>query len=225
VTYPPYLREKARQLRREKDLTIDEIAERLAVGRTTVFYWVGDMPRPVRARSRRSPNQKLGNEAMQAKYRRLREEAYELGYWEFPRLCALDTFRDFVCMYIGEGYKRSRNTVSIGNSDSSVVRLAQRWILQFTRNKVAYSIQYHADQALLELCSFWAVELGVSVSEIRLQRKSNSKGLAARTWRSEHGVLTVGVGDTLLRARLQGWIDRLQEQWLDSPCSGRSSVW
>jgi hypothetical protein len=216
VTYPPYMREKARELRREKDLTIDEIAERLAVGRTTVFYWVGDMPRPRRCTSRQSPGQKLGNRAMQAKYKRLREEAYALGYWEFPRLCRLETFRDFVCMYIGEGYKRSRNTVAIANSDAAVTRLGQRWIREFTRNKVTYSIQYHVDQDLSELRRYWGARLSIDAESIDLQRKSNSNGLNARTWRSEHGVLTVRVGDTQLRARLQGWIDRLQEQWLDS---------
>jgi transcriptional regulator with XRE-family HTH domain len=220
MTYPPYMREKARQLRGEKDLTIDEIAERLAVSRTTVFYWIGDMPRPARAKFRQSSNQKLGNLAMQAKYRRLREEAYELGRWEFPRLCRLETFRDFVCMYIGEGYKRSRNTVSIANSDVAVVRLGQIWIKTFTRNKVSYWVQYHADQNLTELCAYWATQLQVHADQIGLQRKSNSKGLAARTWRSKYGVLTVSVGDTLFRSRLQGWIDRLQEQWLDSPRIG-----
>jgi transposase-like protein len=42
------MREKARKLRQEQDLTIDEIAERLSVSRTTVYFWVGDMPRPLR---------------------------------------------------------------------------------------------------------------------------------------------------------------------------------
>ena len=36
-------------------------------------------------------------------------------------------------MYIGEGYKRSRNRVSIGNSDPAVVRLANSWIRRFAR--------------------------------------------------------------------------------------------
>ena len=216
MTYPPYLREKARELRREKELTIDEIAERLAIGRTTVFYWVGDMPRPARAVSRQAPNQRAGNLAMQAKYRRLREEAYELGRCEFPRLCHEKSFRDFVCLYLAEGYKRCRNKVSIANSDASIVTLGQHWILAFTRNRVTYSIQYHADQNLRALCAFWGRELHIDPGSILLQRKSNTSGLAARTWRSKHGVLTVAVGDTVLRARLQGWIDRLRDQWLDS---------
>ena len=131
MTYPPYLREKARQLRAEQQLTIDEIAERLAVSRTTVYFWVGDMPRPKRCLVRPNVGHAKGNQAMQAKYRRLREEAYELGRWEFPRLARLPTFRDFVCLYIAEGYKRSRNTVSLANSDASVIRVADYWIRDF----------------------------------------------------------------------------------------------
>jgi len=45
-TYPPYLREKARSLRRERKLTIDQLAERLALPRTTIYYWVRDLPIP-----------------------------------------------------------------------------------------------------------------------------------------------------------------------------------
>lgn len=216
MTYPPYLREKARQLREEKGLTIDEIAERLAVSRTTVYLWVYDMPRPARCKSRATPNQALGNLAMQDRYRREREESYELGFWEFPRLCRIPTFRDFVVLYIAEGYKRDRNAVAIGNSDAAVVRVGQRWILDFTRNKVGYSIQYHADQDLGELTTYWAGVLEIGADQIKFQRKSNSKGLAARTWRSQHGVLSIRVGDTRLRARLQGWIDHLESLWLDS---------
>ena len=157
----------------------------------------------------------LGTLAMQARYKRERDEAYELGFWEFPRLCRIPTFRDFVGLYIAEGYKRDRNAVAIGNSDSAVVRLGQRWILDFTRNKVEYAIQYHADQRLNELTAYWSDILEITAEEIRLQRKSNSNGLAARTWRSKYGVMSVRVGDTRLRARLQGWIDHLESLWLD----------
>ena len=43
MTHPLDLRHKAREYRRERNLTIDEIADRLAVSRTTVYYWVKDM--------------------------------------------------------------------------------------------------------------------------------------------------------------------------------------
>jgi excisionase family DNA binding protein len=44
MAYPAYIRERARELRIEKKLTIDELADRLAVSRTTIYYWVRDLP-------------------------------------------------------------------------------------------------------------------------------------------------------------------------------------
>ena len=220
MTYPPYMREKARKLRQEQDLSIDEIAERLGVSRTTVYFWVGDLPRPARCVARKGPGHAVGNRAMQAKYKRLRDEAYELGRLEFDRLDRMKTFRDFVSLYIAEGFKRNRNCVSISNSDPAVMKLAVRWIRQFSTRALDCAIQFHTDQDLAELVSFWGGELGVDPGQIKLQRKSNSNQLRGRTWRSKHGVLNVRVNDTVFRSRLQGWIDSIKNQWLDSAGSG-----
>jgi len=151
---------------------------------------------------------------MQLTYQERRQAAYAAGLAEFPSLIAEPLFRDFICMYIGEGYKRSRNRVSIGNSDPAVVRLANFWIRRFARNPVTYWLQHHADQDIEELRVFWRRALGDSAAEIRFQRKSNSGQLKGRNWRSRHGVLTVCANDTYLRARLQAWIDCVQAAWL-----------
>jgi DNA-binding XRE family transcriptional regulator len=37
MAYPAYIREKARQLRQEKKMTIDELAECLVISRTTIY--------------------------------------------------------------------------------------------------------------------------------------------------------------------------------------------
>jgi len=214
VAYPDYIRQKAVRLRQEQRLTIDEIAERLAVSRTTAYGWVGEIPIPRKpGRGFASPAQKKGTKAMQEKYRRIREWSYEQGCAEFKSLAVDRTFRDFICMYLGEGYKRSRNDVSVANSDPAVVLLAKRWISRLGRNKIRYSVQYHADQDLDEIRRFWAGVLEVQPDDINLQRKSNSNQLTGRSWRSEHGVLTVSMGDTQLRARLQAWMDRLRAEW------------
>lgn len=211
MAYPRYLREKARALRTERGLTLDEIAERLALPRTTVFYWIRDLPlgRPPRA----SAGQRKGNAAMSATFRRRREAAYTQGGLEYPELAAQRTFRDFVVLYVAEGYKRNRNVVSLCNSDPRVIAIAARWIGALTGRKLDYSLQYHADQDPEQLRAFWGALLGVDGQVIRLQRKSNSAQLRGRSWRSVHGVLTVGANDTMLRARLQAWIDRVKEDW------------
>src|SRR4051794_1159644 len=218
VAHPDYIRKKARQMRTERDLTIDEIAERLAISRQTIFYWVKDVP--LKKPRRASPGQRLGNEAMQLKYKTLRDAAYEQGRAEFKALTQAPGFRDFVCMYIGEGYKRTRNAVQICNSDLNVVLLGDHWIRHFAKNPVTYSVQYHADQDIRLIQRFWADLLDVEPDAIRVQRKSNSNQLRGRSWRSRHGVLAVLTNDTLFRARLQGWIDRLTDEWLDLPQHG-----
>ncbi|CAA9531784.1 MAG: hypothetical protein AVDCRST_MAG30-3858 [uncultured Solirubrobacteraceae bacterium] len=216
MTHPPYLREKARAIRVEKRLTIDEIAERLALPRTTIYHWVKDIPIP-RARPGRpfpSEAQRRGNDSMREKYRLLRESAYARGASEFDDLCAVPTFREFVCLYLAEGYKRTRHEVAICNSDPAIVALADRWIRRLAQRPPAYCVQYHADQDLRAVQTYWGEVVGVPPERIGLQRKSNSGRLAKRTWRSEHGVLTIRIGDTLLRARLQAWTDRIRAEWV-----------
>jgi hypothetical protein len=112
------------------------------------------------------------------------------------------------------GYKRDQNKVTICNSDASVMQVGTLWIRRFSRRKLDFSVQVHADQNLSEVTSYWANALNTSPEEISLQRKTNSGRLRFRTWRSRHGVIAVRTNDTLFRARLQGWMDRLQEEWL-----------
>lgn len=223
MTYPTYLREKARSLRVEKRLTIDELAECLALSRTTIYYWVKDLP--IERTTRQNLGQRAGNRTMRDNYRRRREQAYREGLRSFDELAIDPTFRDFVNLYIAEGYKRCRNTVSIANSDPAVISLADRWLRRLTARPIRYRLQYHRDQDPDYLARFWAFRLGAEASAVSLQRKSNSNGLAARRWRSRWGVLTVEVNDTQLRMRLEGWIVALRQRWLDSSPPGRGAAW
>ena len=219
MAYPAYLREKARKLRIEKKLSLNEIAERLALPKTTIYYWIKDLPdpeikyrnSPARARSR----EKAARENV-ARHKALRDAAYRKGWDEFPALATLPTFVDFVCMYIGEGYKRRRNCVSLANSDLRVVRLADHWIRRFARNPVTYQFQYHEDQNPDDLVTFWSGLLEISPKLITYHRKVNSGRLSGRNWRSKFGVITVRAHDTYLRARLEAWMDRVRQSWLDS---------
>jgi len=214
MTHPDYLRTRARMLRVEKRFTLDELVDCLALPRTTVYYWIRDLPL---ARPRSTAAQAKGTAAMQAKYRRLREQAYAQGWAEFDELVSVPTFRDFVVLYIAEGYKRNRNRVALGNSDPRLVAVTARWLAALSTKRLSYALQHHADQDPARLRSHWAQVLDIDGSVIRLQRKSNSGQLRGRIWRSEFGVLTVETGDTLLRARVQAWIDRVRGDWaLDS---------
>lgn len=214
MAHASYLREKARSMRIERQYTIDQLAERLALSRSTIYYWVCDLPIPGSGPGGGFPPaaSRRGNRAMQRKYRLLREQAYQEGLEEFGELAADPTFRDFVCLYIAEGYKRNRNMVSICNSDPAVMRIATRWVRRAAAKEPEFLVQYHSDQDLDELRRFWSDALAIEAT-IKMLRKSNSNQLTGRIWRSRHGVLTVRVGDTRFRACLQAWMDRLRSEW------------
>jgi hypothetical protein len=199
-------------MRVEHSLTIDEIAERLALSRTTVFHWVRDLPIERKGRPP-TGGQLKGSLAMQRKYRLLRENAYADGLATFDVLARDPTFRDFVCLYLAEGSKRDRNKVQVCNSDPAVMILCHDWLNRLTDRPQRYSVQYHADQDHDELRRFWASSLGIAPAAVQLLPKSNSGRLATRTWRCVHGVLSISVNDTLLRARVGGWMDRLPAGW------------
>lgn len=211
MAYPAYIKEKARQLRVEKKLTIDELAERLAIPRTTIFYWVRDLP--IGKTEKQTLAAYRAGQVTRRIHRGRRDAAYAQGGLEYPTLLGESTFRDFVCMYIGEGSKRNRNVVAICNSDPAVVKLGAFWIRRLASNPVVFSFQHHADQDPTKVCAFWGNLLEIDPSSIKFQRKSNSGQLSARSWRSNHGVLQVRTPDTYLRSRLQAWMDCIRAEW------------
>ena len=188
------------------------------MSRTTVYAWVRDLP--IERSGRQKEGQRLGNAAMQAKYRKLREEAYAEGRRTFATLAQDPLFRDFVTLYIAEGYKRDRNRGrprQFGPGGhrgrrALVAAVVERWSLLL--------LAVPRRPGPVRVAGLLGSVLGIDGSAIRLQRKSNSGHLAGRRWRSQHGVLTVWAGDTLLRARLQAWIDCTRDQWLSSAPAG-----
>jgi hypothetical protein len=114
---------------------------------------------------------------------------------------------------IAEGYKRNRNVVALANSDPAIISMSAGWLRQLSDRRLAVRIQYHRDQDPDELRAFWSAAARVDAGRVLLYPKSNSGGLRGRIWRCEHGVASVEVYDTELRARLGAWIDRVREAW------------
>jgi hypothetical protein len=164
-------------------------AERLALSRSTIYYWVRDLPIPGSGPGGEWPEaaRRKGTVAMQRKYRLLREAAYEQGMREYEELAADPTFRDFVCLYIAEGYKRDRNIVSIGNSDPAVVRLATRWMRRLSEKPPAFWIQYQRRPGSEEAARFlgrgacgWA-GLDTHAAQVE-QQSADGSHVAFATW-------------------------------------------
>jgi hypothetical protein len=218
MAHSRYLRDMTRLLRVERQLTVDQLAQRLALPRSTIYYWVRDLPLPAARGDAGSqaaptgvaappePNAVAGHE----------ESAYEEALRSFDDLAVQPTFRDFLSIYILDGYKRDRTRVALANADPAVMRLVNRWLWRLTDKSPSLSVRCQPDQGVGELRRFWSETVGVQTDAIRARRAAEDE-LSRRShqWGPPplHGVLTITVEDTLLRARLQAWMRRMRESW------------
>jgi hypothetical protein len=202
----------ARLLRVEQRLTVDQLAARLALPRSTVYYWVRDLPLGEGAGAGECEGAGSGARAVSASTG-AGQEAYEGALRSFDDLAAQPTFRDFVCLYIVRGCTRELAKVSLSDSDPAVMRLVNRWMLRLSDKSPLLSVRYEPGQSLTELRRFWGGIIGVQARTIRVHEETDRSGAREAARRARHGVLTVSVEDALLRARLQAWICKTRDSW------------
>lgn len=209
-----HLRVAARKYRMS-GLSIDEICDRLSLGKGTVYHWIKDIP--LQRRSRSGDNLVKGvADQNSLRYKKLRDAAYQEGELEFSGLLSSNpTFRDFVMLYMTEGTRRGNGVAEIANSNPRLVQLAYSWLTKLANpnRAVSFWVQVHEDQSRQEVVQFWSQLLCIQPEQVKLQRKSNSGQLRGRAWRSRYGVLTVRVSDTYLKCRINAWMNLLQDSW------------
>ncbi len=216
------IREEAIHLRKTQGLSLNELAEALGVSRSTIRYWVKDLIKPdevspdrqTKRAEKLKENQRAATAGMQAKCAALRQDAYNAAYSIATQTLQDQDIRDFVVLYLAEGYRKGRNAVALTNSNPHIVRFAHNCMRRLSTNThFYYSFQYHADQDPETLKGFWAAYLGIDTVHIRPVRKTNSGHLKGRRFACQYGIFQIQVGDTFFRSRLQALMDAVQAEW------------
>lgn len=213
---PQYIIDKAIELRVKHKMTVPEIAECLGYSKATVNGWLEDYPLEGRT-EKQGKAQIAAAEANRKNAAVLRQAAYDEGLLQAPELFKDEFFREFVCMYIGEGSKKDRNKIAIVDSDVAVIVLAHYWIKKLSNpeNKFFYALQIHKDHDEEEIKAYWAQALGIDSTIIHTTRKSNSGELSGRKFRSQWGLLSIQANDTYFMSKMQAWMDYRRQEWLD----------
>lgn len=201
-------RETARRLR-ENGLSLLEICQKTGCPKTTVFGWIKDLPVPVvdgldiQTRARRM---KKGNSCKE-RWRKRREEARNQGLSEAEDLLENKDIRDFICLYLAEGDKRSRYSVSIINTDPAIICLCEKAMKEFSARPIGYRL-IGSQEEEVKLREFWAEILKIPSERIKYYCK---KQVSKR--RSEFGLMVVRTGDTYFKCRILAWMDKLKDSW------------
>lgn len=210
--YDSELFARARALREERK-PIGYIAKQVGVSVGTVFDWVKDMQIVIPHSGGKNGGhisdevrKKMADSWRKASANK-RKVFYDKGKAEAYELLSDRKVRDFVCLYWAEGYKRSRNSVSVVNTDPKIICLCARVISKYAGQKVWYRL-FCSEEEKDKLLVFWSEILKIETDKIRFQLK---KQVSKR--RAEYGLLAVGTNDTHFRSRLQAWMDKVREDW------------
>lgn len=208
------LRAKAKAMRME-GLSLPEICERLSLSKGTVHHWVKGIPLQRASRSGSNLKKSAKNHLSWSNMcKKRRQDSYRVGQREYSSLISQNpTFRDFVTVFLTEGYRKGRHGVSMCNSNPKIVILTTNWLRKLSTKEVRGHLQYQADQNVERLLKYWVGVTGIPKDKIRIALKSNSGKLSGRKWRCKHGVFSVMVHETSLRERMQAWCDLIEDEW------------
>jgi len=192
---------------RKENKSLDEIAESLQLSKSTVYYWIKD----IEASIVRRPCSMASSIKTRATCAAKRQQFYDIGKAEYSSLSKNKLFRDFIILYICEGYKRNRNSVSVTNSDPILIKVAYDVMRPLTTKHPFFEVQVHLDNNVDDVKKFWGNLLGIDPEIIKVYtRKIN---MTNRNGRLPNGIFSVKYNDTEFRSKIQSWIDCLKKEW------------
>jgi transposase-like protein len=167
------LRQLAVKLRREKELSYTELKRQLGVPKSTLSYWLKDMPiSNERIRDLKKIGYKNG-EAGREKYRntmRLKREAednrvYKFYFEKLENVSKDTLFVAGLMLYLGEGDKKNNTRIVLANTDFDIIQFFIKWLIQFMdveRSEIKVQLHLYEDMDIEKVTKIWQDRLGLS---------------------------------------------------------------
>lgn len=117
-------------------------------------------------------------------------------------------------LYWGEGNKKNKTTVRLGNTDPFLIRSFITFLIKIyevKREKFRFGLQIFNDMDPEEVLSFWVKELGFPRSHFGKVIVTPARAAGTYREKTKHGVLTVYVSNSKLRNILNSEIEKMKE--------------
>lgn len=196
---PPILKEKLVKLYIKDRKSCKEIGIILGVSDRRVDYWVKKYNIPKRSISdavyvKCNP----GGDPFSIKRPSTVEEAILYGIG--------------IGLYWGEGTKRNKYSVRLGNTDPKLIKKFIEFLETFYKidtKKLKVGLQIFSDMQSSEVKKFWQKELNISSRQFQKIIVTATRGVGTYKNKIQHGVLTVYFNNKKLRDILCGAIENL----------------
>ncbi|MFA5270767.1 MAG: helix-turn-helix domain-containing protein [Candidatus Omnitrophota bacterium] len=215
-------RDCARRLR-GNGWSVRSIANKIKCSKSTISNWVRDIPLTDEQIEKLKSNQDRGR-AKAANHRnapkqvwaKIRARAFESAQREIHRKHSLYALKIVgAALYWGEGYKSGRCTVSFSNSDPGMIVLIMeffRKICKVSEDKFRGALHIHPHLDVDKAKRYWSKISGIPIKQFHKSQISVSKASKNKKDSLPFGTFSIYISDTLLRAKIDGWIKGV-EKW------------
>ncbi|MEX0672499.1 MAG: hypothetical protein WDZ82_00715 [Candidatus Paceibacterota bacterium] len=117
-------------------------------------------------------------------------------------------------LFWGEGTKRSKHAVRLGNTDPDLIRvflLFLERICGVDRSKIKFGLQIFSDMNKNKALEVWVDRLGVKKSQFQKVIVTPARGVGNYKQKTKYGVLTVYFNNKYLKEYIDGEIEKLRE--------------
>lgn len=213
-------REKAIEMRLQ-GMSYSQIKEELNASKSTLHYWLKDYPlSEKRIRELRDWNQQRIERCRETKARKRQERldgVFKGMEKQIGVLSKRELFITGLFLYWGEGTKTSRYTISLTNSDPSMLRFFLAWLktLDVDIDKVSAKLHLYSDMDVQKQTKLWSDMLSIPSKVFRkpyiktnyYQKEKNYKG------RFGYGTCSLSVHGRDLEEMVSAGIQVLQSRY------------
>ncbi len=117
-----------------------------------------------------------------------------------------------VGLYWGEGNKKNKNTIRLGNTDPRLVKKFVDFMIHFyaiSEKKFRFGLQIFSDMDPEKALRFWVAALGVSRTQFGKVVVTPARGVGTYREKTKYGVLTVYVSNKKLKDLLFSELEKL----------------
>lgn len=203
-------------LQMKKDnLSMKEISEKMNRPVGTIKRWLA--PYQLKASSELiKANALKGSLKMQENYALKREEAYNKAKETVELDLKDNLLRDFVNIYIGEGTKKGKCSISIVNSDPKIILLSLFIMKKFflkEDKKINLEVRYYKENNNeLELLEYWRNLVNDESVKFTTYLQPTVKAEGHNN-SNQYGLVTLKINDSYAKEKLNAYMDYVKEEW------------
>jgi len=200
------LRERAIDLRLNRNLSYSRIKKAVPVSKSTLSYWLRNFPLSIKrinelkraGWSKAQSKIEKFRTAMRRKRDREDQKVYEKYQRRFKKLTEETFFIAGLMLYLGEGSKTDYHTVKLSNTDPDIMQFFIRWLNEFLetpRERIKAALHLYENMDIEKEKSFWKHKLRLKERQFykpwitKLRRSSFSYKESFR-----HGTCSVMIG-------------------------------